>query len=219
MALIVKAQTAPPKPTGSFPAICVDAINAGWYPPGPKAQDPNWVQKIKLRFYYIAENDKGVEQGFYADLFATASIGKKSILGKFLEAWRGTPFTPEQREGFDLDTLIKVPCIINVVNGSTAGYVDVTSAGALSRKLWHLAPAYPDDYVLDRNSPEPLYTKHPEPTAEQMAASAAGQPIPAAPPTPTTKPPASEAKAQAMPPREEEESPIWTEPEDDDIPF
>ena len=189
MALIVKANVGPERPTGSFPAICVDAIDAGWYPPGPVATDPTWIRKVKLRFYYevvvddafgdddagegqvvaadlrhTASIGTGESQGFYADLFTTASIGKKSNLGKFLEAWRGTPFTDKEREGFDLDSLLGQRCIINVVPGN-AGYVNVTSAGKLVKAMRHLAPDVPVTYVKDRDGPEPTYTKHQPPAA------------------------------------------------------
>ena len=175
MALIVKANVGPERPTGSFPAICVDAIDAGWYPPGPLATDPTWIRKVKLRFYYEvaieseADDDEAdVTQGFYADLFTTASIGKKSNLGKFLEAWRGTPFTDKEREGFDLDSLLGQRCIINVVPGNT-GYVNVTSAGKLVKAMRHLAPDVPVAYVKDRDGPEPTYTKHQPPAAAGTA--------------------------------------------------
>lgn len=172
MTLLAKAAKAVERPTGSFPAVCVDAIDMGWHAPGPKSKDKSYVRKCKLRFYYVAETADGEEAGFYADLFATLSIGKKSVLGKFIEAWFGIEFTNQQREdGYDVEKLIGQPCTVNIVPGND-GYVDVASAGKLQGKLKLLAPEVPNDYVRDKDQPEPAWKKYPEPVTKETAAAA-----------------------------------------------
>ena len=166
MALVTKAAQTVAKPTGAFPAVVVDAIDAGWWPPGPKAERPEYVHKVKLRFFYKGEDpETGAERGYYVDFFASNSIGDNSNLGKFLSAWRGKPFTREEKDGFDLETLIGTKCLINVVEAKKEGYVDVGSASKLPASLRALAPDIPSDYVRDKDTAEPLWKQNPKPRA------------------------------------------------------
>ena len=188
MALMAKGAKPVERPTGSFPAVCVDAIDMGWHEPGKLSKDKSFIQKVKLRFYYVAEGEDGVEQGFYADFFATLSIGKKSALGKFIEEWFGIEFTAQQREdGYDVEKLIGQPCTINVVPGNQ-GYVDVASAGKLSGKMRLLAPEIPADYVRDKDTAEPAHTKYPDPAEKAAAKPAPAAPKAAAPKAAAAKP-------------------------------
>jgi len=45
----------------------------------------------------------------------TLSLHEKSTLRKDLESWRGREFTEEELDGFDVEKLIGVPCLLNVV--------------------------------------------------------------------------------------------------------
>jgi len=46
----------------------------------------------------------------------TVSLHEKSILGQHLTSWRGVPFTDEERQGFDLFSVLGAPCMISVVH-------------------------------------------------------------------------------------------------------
>lgn len=209
MPLMAKAAKTVERPTGSFPAVCVDAIDMGWHEPGKLSKDKSYIQKCKLRFYYVAEGVDGAENGFYADFFATLTIGKKSSLGKFIEEWFGIEFTAQQREdGYDVEKLIGQPCTINVVPGN-AGYVDVASAGKLSGKMRLLAPEIPKEYVRDKDMAEPAHLKYPEPTEAPKGA----MPELSAP-VATKKPPAADPELKI-----DDVKKALDLDEEDDLPF
>jgi hypothetical protein len=45
----------------------------------------------------------------------TVSLNERASLRKFLEAWRGRPFTAEELKGFDLHQLIGANCMLNII--------------------------------------------------------------------------------------------------------
>jgi len=49
----------------------------------------------------------------------TASLNEKANLRKDLESWRGRPFTVEELQGFDLEKVVKAPCMLNLVAQTT----------------------------------------------------------------------------------------------------
>lgn len=46
----------------------------------------------------------------------TASIHEKASLSIFLERWRGRPFTDAEKQRFDTETLIGIPCQLNIIH-------------------------------------------------------------------------------------------------------
>lgn len=44
----------------------------------------------------------------------TASLSQKANLRTMLESWRGRPFTPAELAGFDLFTILKAPCLMQI---------------------------------------------------------------------------------------------------------
>ena len=46
----------------------------------------------------------------------TASIHERATLRLFLERWRGRPFTDGEKAKFDTETLIGVPCQLNIIH-------------------------------------------------------------------------------------------------------
>lgn len=159
MALVAQGAKAPEYPIGTHAAVCVDVIDAGFFPPGPKSKDQTQpVQKTKLRFYYEAQNEAGEWAGYYVDWFGTLSLGTKSMLSKFLEPWRGKPFTDEERRGFDIERFEGCPAFISVAPREGSEYVDVAAALPVPRGFE--VPAIPHDYVKDRDREEPMAVKH-----------------------------------------------------------
>jgi hypothetical protein len=85
----------------------------------------------------------------------TLSLHEKAGLRKDLESWRGRPFTQAELEGFDVETVLSAPCMINVIHNVKDGstYANVTAVMKLPRGL--IAPT-PRDYmrVCDRPATE-----------------------------------------------------------------
>jgi hypothetical protein len=68
----------------------------------------------------------------------TSFMSEKANLRKFLEAWRGKPFTEEERAGFDVKRLLGVPAFVNVVHGKSKKgrtYAELVSASPLPRGM------------------------------------------------------------------------------------
>ena len=59
----------------------------------------------------------------------TLSLSEKANLRGVLEAWRGQPFTEEEANGFDIEKLLGVPCMVNVVHNTTNGKTYANIAG------------------------------------------------------------------------------------------
>jgi hypothetical protein len=72
-------------------------------------------------------------QPFTLSRFFTMSLSEKANLRKILTAWRGRDFTPEELEGFDLKTILGVPCFLNVTHNDK-GRAQVNAVMAMPRK-------------------------------------------------------------------------------------
>jgi hypothetical protein len=46
----------------------------------------------------------------------TLSLGKKSVLRKHLETWRGRPFTDEELKGFEVGNVVGSPCMVSIIH-------------------------------------------------------------------------------------------------------
>jgi hypothetical protein len=221
-----------PHAAGVYASICIDVIDMG-----PKATKFGLKDHVRLVFATSEFTEvEGVMRPCVVLTTMTKTIGKDSNLRKFLEGWRGRPFTPEQLEdGFDIDDLLDVPAMLNIVHGAspdgTKTYANIQSATRLPKGL-----AVPDledlNYVRvrDRTAQEQAdYFKRFR--GEQIAAqpSMAGKGRAAAPaPLPKGGKPAGggsvaqQAAARGlMPPPEDDFSdfPGALADEDDDLPF
>jgi hypothetical protein len=70
------------------------------------------------------------------------SLHEKSALHRDLKAWRGQAFTPEELRGFELDTLINVPCRLMVQQQERDGHM-YSNIAAVMKPEPAAAPANP----------------------------------------------------------------------------
>lgn len=78
----------------------------------------------------------------------TKSLGEKSTLRRDLIQWRGKEFTEEELQGFNIETIITVPCLLSI--GRTAGgRSKVLSVAKLPKQL---VPFAPDNVYQDKES-------------------------------------------------------------------
>lgn len=122
MAIIVtggSSEKYPLVPAGTYNAVCVDVVDEG-------EKESNFDGKKKMQrkcsLWWQLDEDRPDVAGerFTVRKWYTASLNEKSNLTKDLIAWRGKPFTDEEREGFDLEKLIGVPAMITVVHKPSA---------------------------------------------------------------------------------------------------
>jgi len=108
-----------PCPQGTHAAVCVDVIDLGMIETefgGVKKSQ----HKVRI-VWQIDEDNPDTKKPFRASKRYTLSLHEKATLRKDLESWRGRPFTAQECEGFDLETLLSVGALINVIHENKAG--------------------------------------------------------------------------------------------------
>jgi hypothetical protein len=63
----------------------------------------------------VFDADRGPEPSLMSS-FYTLSLNEKSNLRRVLEQWRAKAFTDQELEGFDVSSVISVPCLIQVLH-------------------------------------------------------------------------------------------------------
>lgn len=143
-----------PHPTGPHAAVCCDVVDLGIWQDQFPGKAPRDVRKIRLVFQTGETREDG--QRFTVGRMFTASLGEKANLRKFLESWRGIPFTPEQLAGFNLVKLIGAPALIQVKHRQKQDktYADIDSIMQLPKGMAKLTV---DGYVRvkDREPAKP----------------------------------------------------------------
>jgi len=106
-------------PPGTYPARCIKVMHFGNVPGeylGKKQIKDEvrftWELPTELRVF---EEEKG-EQPLSISKDYTLSLGEKANLRRDLESWRGKQFTDDELEGFDILSVMSVPCMLNVIH-------------------------------------------------------------------------------------------------------
>lgn len=136
-----------PCPAGLQHAVCCDVIDKGLMD-GPYGK--KW--KVDLRWQTAEPMNDG--RPYLVQRRFTLSLHEKSSLRAFLESWRGKSFTEDELEGFDLEKLIGVNCMLNVVHkqGSKGGtFANAVSITPVMRGLDKLLVSA--DYVREQDRP------------------------------------------------------------------
>lgn len=128
-----------PHPEGSFGAVCVDVYDEGLV-------EETWEgvtkMKHKLRVYFFCgewteENDEGKRFPMLVSKRFTATLHENGALRPWLEAWRGRKFTAQELKGFDIESLIGAPALIQVtqVTKGDRTYANIDFAGRLPKGM------------------------------------------------------------------------------------
>lgn len=157
MAIIATAgggdgKTFTPAPAGVHQAVCVDVVDLGFL-------DVTWqgVSKKKhlINVAWQINEDRDDGKPYLVFKRYTLSLHEKATLGKDLESWRGKKFTDEERNGFDVERLLGVNCLLNVTHNQVGDrtYANVVSIMPLAKGMPQI---HARDYVrkVDRQ-PEP----------------------------------------------------------------
>lgn len=141
MAIIVKA----PKneggavlEAGSYRAICYGLVVEGTFfnPVYEKAS-----KKVRIMWELpderITVDGKDLPKAISAEY--NLSLHEKSTLYGTLVGWRGRDFTPEELEGFDLENVLKAPCLISTTIGTNPKtgkeYANVSAVSRLPKGM------------------------------------------------------------------------------------
>lgn len=138
-------------PEGQFIGVCVDTIDLGnrveEFAGKPKKLSP----KCTLVFRTGERNE---QTGEYIDISRefTVSMGDLANLRKFLEQWRGKPYTAEQiAEGVPLHKLTGNPALLSVahrISGKGRSYANITACVGVPKQMAKGIGAY-TDYTRD----------------------------------------------------------------------
>lgn len=132
-------------PAGPYSGVCVDVIDLG-------VKITKFGPKPHVRIVWQTEHEVTTGDGDKAPAIVmttmTKTIGKDSNLRKLLESWRGKPFTDHEIEkGFDVETLVGVPCALNIVH-RVAGENKYANVATVMRLMKGVPPLKPTtDYL------------------------------------------------------------------------
>ena len=123
---------------GTHIAVCSALIDLGMQPPSNEKFKEAY--KVIITFSVTDEtytNAEGEEVFKTISKEYTKSLNSKSSLYKDLNAWRGTKFTPEELEGFNLTNIVGVPCQISITHTEKEGkkYANIGSVAGIPKGM------------------------------------------------------------------------------------
>lgn len=141
-----------PPPEGLHQAVCCDVVDIGLV-------NNQWGEqyKVEVRWQLEVKNPENNKR-FMAVRRYTLSLNEKATLRQHLEAWRSRKFTPEELEGFDLETVIEANCqvqIVHTIGEDGRRWGNIQAIVPLGRGMVKMRVA--DDYVRakDRDGARP----------------------------------------------------------------
>lgn len=144
MPIIAKAQNREggfqPCPPGPHAAVCVDVVDLGLQ--DNKFQPGKQQHKIRIVWQVDERMDDG--RPYIASRMFTLSLDQKSALRAVLESWRGRPFTAEELNGWDVESVVGVPCMINVVESKAEDGKTYSNVRDVTRLLKSVPAPVPD---------------------------------------------------------------------------
>lgn len=139
-----------PHEAGQFVGQCIDTIDLGDSVEQFQDQPKKLVHKCALVFRTGERNEQTGEFIDVAREF-TVSMGDKSNLRKFLEQWRGKPYTAEQIEaGVPLHKLTGNPALLTIAHRPSAKgnvYANITACVGVPKQMAATVKDYVSDYV------------------------------------------------------------------------
>lgn len=134
-------------PEGQFVGSCVDTIDLGENVETFAGQPSKLAHKCALVFRTGERNPSTHD---YIDIGRefTVSMSEKANLRKFLEQWRGKPYTSAQiEEGVPLQKLVNQPGLISVAHktsGTGRTYAIISSCVGVPKQMQGGVGTYPD---------------------------------------------------------------------------
>lgn len=167
--MIIKApgQKFPTAPEGTFSAVCVDEIDLG------KVENKVFGgirNMVRLVWQIDEEMDDDTAAKFKMPRGSrhiikqdyTASLDEKAKIRKHLQSWRGRAFTQQELLGFDMETVVGVPCLLSIVHNSGSKGGTFANVEAVMRLTKGATAIKPEGYIRVKDrKPEPV-GQHPE---------------------------------------------------------
>ena len=124
-----------PAPEGTHIARCVRVIDLGTQP--GSQQYPTPKQKVLIAWELPNETSEweGKEEPRLTMSRYTLSLHENAALRRDLQSWRGRAFTETELAGFDLKTVLGVPCMITLVHASDGRYANIQAVAGLPKGM------------------------------------------------------------------------------------
>lgn len=142
-------------PPGLHHSVCVDVEDLGvevsdkYF--NEKTGEPNQAHKIRI-VWQIEDPVMDDGRRFTTSKKFTLSLNEKASLRKFLESWRGIPFTKEDLvKGFDVEKLIGVNCTLQVLQTEDGKYTNVVNIMPPTKGASLLQP---ENYTRKKDRPQ-----------------------------------------------------------------
>ena len=128
MKLVVDDKNYTPCPQGSWPAMCIKAVDLG-------LQDTHFGEKHQIYLQFETNQREG-DHPCSVGTTVTASMASKATLRKLLTGWRGKPYSPGEEIDLDqtLANMLGKPVTVLVEH-------DFKEDGAVYAKLRALSPS------------------------------------------------------------------------------
>lgn len=148
-----------PAPEGTHIARCVSIIDigmqAGEYQGKANKRDQciiGWELPEEMQ----EASEKIPARPFTASNFYTKSLNEKANLRRDLESWRGRAFTDDELGGFDLGTILDVPCQLTIIHYKKADGNDGSKITGIMplHKSMKCPPRVSDLVTFDFDTPD-----------------------------------------------------------------
>lgn len=126
-------------PAGNHLAICYRVIDLGFH--SEEWQGKAIGDRPKVRIVWeLPQELMNDGRPFSISAKFGNSLNKKAKLRGFLESWRGRPFTDEELGGFNISSLLGVPCLLSIIHEPSKKdpsriWANVTAAARLPKGM------------------------------------------------------------------------------------
>ena len=141
-----------PAPEGLHAAVCVDVVDLGVMENKFNPDKPQ--HKCRIIWQLEERDPENNDKRFVVARMYTISLNEKATLRKDLESWRGRAFTEEELNGWDVESVITVPALINVVHNAANGSVYANVATIMRVPKGMPIPAIDPTYVRVQDRPK-----------------------------------------------------------------
>lgn len=130
-----------PPEAGTFAARCASLIDLGTQTSVWEGEEKR-AHKVLISFEVLdPDNRRSDGSPHLVSKRFTASLHAKAGLRKFLESWRGRPFTAEELAGFDLKAVVGLTCLVGIVHEAKGDKVYANLSSVMKLPKGMPAPA------------------------------------------------------------------------------
>lgn len=130
-----------PPEAGTFAARCASLIDLGTQTSVWEGEEKR-AHKVLISFEVLdPDNRRSDGSPHLVSKRFTASLHAKAGLRKFLESWRGRPFTTEELAGFDLKAVVGLTCLVGIVHEAKGDKVYANLSSVMKLPKGMPAPA------------------------------------------------------------------------------